>query len=574
MTFNVLEYCRQTRTPVIFSSSREVYGDVHRFQTEEDTADFAYAESTYSASKIAGEALVYSYARCYQLPYIVFRFSNVYGRYDNDLARMVRVIPLFIHRITHDEPITVFGGNDKVLDFTYVDDCVDGIVRGISALAEGRVRNETVNLAYGEGNTLVRVAELIGEATGKEPDITLAPPLLGEVTRYVADIGRARTLLGWEPAVPLDEGVARSVAWYEEWRRRTPGSRSSSTTPRSRPRRRPATSSGSRLSLSGPYTSTMPGPRIGVVGATGAVGTVTLQILAERGYETRAFASSRSAGSRIPFGDDEILVEEATPEALGAGDVDLFLFSVGTSASRALVPVASAAGAICVDKSSAYRLVDGYPLVVPEVNAVRALESLERDRIVANPNCCTIPLTCVLKPLHEAATLRRLHVATYQSVSGAGAQRMEQLRAEPSEGHNLVMDWTWEGDESDEESKLRAETRKILELPDLPISATCVRVPVLVGHSEAIWVELEEPLSAAEAAEILEEAPSVRVLHLPEFPTPRDAAGGDEVLVGRIREDEAAPNGLALFLACDNLRKGAALNAIQIAEVLLAGVAA
>jgi aspartate-semialdehyde dehydrogenase len=136
------------------------------------------------------------------------------------------------------------------------------------------------------------------------------------------------------------------------------------------------------------------------------------------------------------------------------------------------------------------------------------------------------------------------------------------------------MDWTWEGDDSDEEAKLRAETRKILELPDLPISATCVRVPVLVGHSEAIWVELEEPLSAAEATEILDDAASVRVLRLPEFPTPRDAAGGDEVLVGRIREDESAPNGLALFLSCDNLRKGAALNAIQIAEVLLAGVAA
>jgi len=318
----------------------------------------------------------------------------------------------------------------------------------------------------------------------------------------------------------------------------------------------------------------MPGPRIGVVGATGAVGTITLELLAERGYDTRAFASARSAGSRLPFGDDEIHVEEATPEALSAGDVDLFLFSVGTDASRALVPVASAAGAICVDKSSAYRLVDGYPLVVPEVNANRALEALERDRIVANPNCCTIPLTCVLKPLHDVVPLKRVHVATYQSVSGAGAQRMELLRNEPSAEHNLVMDWSWEGDESDEESKLRAETRKILELPDLPLSATCVRVPVLVGHSEAVWVEFEQPLSPADATEILGEAPSVRVLRLPEFPTPKDAAGEDEVLVGRIRADEAAPNGLALFLANDNLRKGAALNAIQIAEVLLAGVAA
>jgi UDP-glucose 4-epimerase len=152
----------------------------------------------------------------------VFRFSNVYGRYDNDLARMIRVIPLFTHRILRGEPITVFGGNDKVLDFTYVDDCVEGIVRGITGLAEGSVRNETINLAYGQGNTLVRVAELIAEATGKEADVTLAPPLLGEVTRYVADIGRARGLLGWEPAVPLDEGIGRSVAWFDEWRQAHP----------------------------------------------------------------------------------------------------------------------------------------------------------------------------------------------------------------------------------------------------------------------------------------------------------------------------------------------------------------
>ncbi len=218
MTFNVLEYCRQTQTPVIFSSSREVYGDVHRFTTEEATADFAYAESTYSASKIAGEALVYAYARCYQLPYLVFRFSNVYGRYDNDLERMIRVIPLFTHRIVRGEPITVFGGEDKVLDFTYVDDCVEGIVRGIDALASGRLRGETINLAYGEGNTLVRVAELIGEATGKTPNVALAPPLLGEVTRYVADIRKARELLGWEPSVPLREGISRSVAEFIEWR--------------------------------------------------------------------------------------------------------------------------------------------------------------------------------------------------------------------------------------------------------------------------------------------------------------------------------------------------------------------
>jgi aspartate-semialdehyde dehydrogenase len=319
----------------------------------------------------------------------------------------------------------------------------------------------------------------------------------------------------------------------------------------------------------------MAGPRIGVVGATGAVGSVTLQLLADRGHDdVRAFASARSAGARIAFRDDELVVEEATPATLGAGDLDLCLFSVGTSASRALVPHASEAGAICIDKSTAYRLVDGYPLVVPEVNGVRALEALERDRIVANPNCCTIPLTCVLKPLHDAAGLTRVHVATYQSASGAGAQRMQQLAGETPAEHDLVMDWSWEEDESEEEAKLRAETRKVLELPDLPISATCVRVPVLVGHSEAVWIETEQPLDPADAAELLRESPSVRVLDLPEFPTPAAATGGDEVLVGRIRRDRASDRGLALYLSSDNLRKGAALNAIQIADLLLAAVGA
>jgi aspartate-semialdehyde dehydrogenase len=301
--------------------------------------------------------------------------------------------------------------------------------------------------------------------------------------------------------------------------------------------------------------------RIGVVGATGAVGTVTLRLLHERGYENvRAFASARSTGRELA---DGTIVEEATPEALAAGGLDLVLFSVGTSASRELVPFAIRGGAVAVDKSSAYRLEPGVPLVVPEVNGERALE---HDGVVANPNCCTIPLTCVLKPLHDAAGLRRVRVSTYQSVSGAGAQRMEQLRAEPPEEHNLVMDWSWEGDETDEESKLRAETRKILELPDLPLSATTVRVPVLVGHAEAVWIELDESLSPRQAASLLASAPSVRVV---DVPTPRDAALTDDVLVGRIRPDRASENGLALFLACDNLNKGAALNAIQIAEVVL-----
>jgi aspartate-semialdehyde dehydrogenase len=306
-------------------------------------------------------------------------------------------------------------------------------------------------------------------------------------------------------------------------------------------------------------------PRIGVVGGTGAVGSVTLGLLDDLGYDNvRVFASARSAGKQIAGRT----VEEATPEALERGDIDVFLFSVGTGASRALVPHAVAGGATAVDKSSAYRLEPGIPLVVPEVNGNRALE---HDGIVANPNCCTIPLTCVLKPLHEEAGLVRVRVATYQSMSGAGAQSMERLRGTSPDELDLLMEWDFDGEEFDEESKLRAETRKIMELPDLPIQATCVRVPVMVGHAEAIWIETENELTPDRATAILGASPSVR---LEQFPSPGKAAGIDDVLVGRIRRDTTVENGLALFLACDNLRKGAALNAIQIAELLLDGARA
>ena len=219
MTFNVLEYARQLGLPLVFSSTREVYGDVHRFEEyAEEAADFAFTESPYSASKITSEAFIYSYARCYGLGYLVFRFSNVYGRYDNDLWRMERVLPLFTHQLARGEPITIFGGDDKVLDFTYIDDCVDGIARGVYALADNRVMNKTINLAYGEGNTLVRAAELIAGELGVEPAITMAPSLLGEVTHYVADVTKARELLDWSPSTPLAEGIPRSVAWFREWR--------------------------------------------------------------------------------------------------------------------------------------------------------------------------------------------------------------------------------------------------------------------------------------------------------------------------------------------------------------------
>jgi aspartate-semialdehyde dehydrogenase len=301
-------------------------------------------------------------------------------------------------------------------------------------------------------------------------------------------------------------------------------------------------------------------PRIAVVGATGAVGRVTLELLAERGYtEVRAFASSRSAGTRIAG----LEVEEATQVSLGAGDLDVCFFSVGAAASRELVPPTAAAGTLCVDKSSAFRLEEGVPLVVPEVNGERALEN---RGIVANPNCCSIPLAMALAPLRDAAGLRRVRVSTYQSVSGAGSQALERLRHEPSDEHDLRMDWSFDGVEFDEETKIRDETRKILELPDLALSATCVRVPIPVGHAEAVWIETEVPLSAADAEQLLGEAPGLR---LETVPTPARAAGTDEVLVGRVREDTAAENGLALFIACDNLRKGAALNAVQIAELVL-----
>lgn len=216
MVFNVLEFCRQNHIPIIFGSTREVYGDIHRYITDESHADFSLTESPYSASKISGEALVYSYARCYDLPYLVFRFSNVYGRYDNDIERMERVIPLFIRKIRRGEPITVYG-QDKVLDFTYVDDCVQGIAAGVERLVNGAVKNQVVNLAYGSGNSLISMAGFIGEALGIEPQITVKPPRVGEVTHYVANIERAQELLGYNPTTQLRDGIFKAVKWSTEW---------------------------------------------------------------------------------------------------------------------------------------------------------------------------------------------------------------------------------------------------------------------------------------------------------------------------------------------------------------------
>ncbi len=310
----------------------------------------------------------------------------------------------------------------------------------------------------------------------------------------------------------------------------------------------------------------MASPRVGVVGATGAVGTVTLALLAERGFDSvRVLASARSAGTHVRFGDRQLLVEEATPDALSAGDLDLCFFSVGTATSRELVPHAVRGGALVIDKSDAYRLTPGIPLVVAGVNDDAVGDG---DRIVANPNCSAMQLTCALKPLHEAAGLARVRLATYQSMSGAGDPGIERLKATKPLEADLAMDWEPEGDagELSEEYKLREETRKILGLPDLPLHASCMRVPVLVGHAQAVWVETVAPLSPEEARAALAAAPHVT---LADAPTPRQVAGTDEVHVGRVRRDPTAENVLALLVVNDNLRKGAALNAVQIAESLL-----
>jgi aspartate-semialdehyde dehydrogenase len=298
-------------------------------------------------------------------------------------------------------------------------------------------------------------------------------------------------------------------------------------------------------------------PSLGIIGATGAVGAVLRELLRDR-RDVRYFASSRSAGAEL----DGRVVEEATPDALAAGELDACFFAIGASASRELVPHAVRGGAVAIDKSSAWRMEPDVPLVVPEVNGARAFE---HAGVIAVPNCSTIQLMVALKPLHDAAGLRSIRLATYQSVSGAGAASMERLRGEPVDEHDLRQDWSFDGEEFEEEAKIREETRKILELPELPVQATCVRVPVLVGHLEAVWLETERDLAPDHARELLEAAPGVRVV---DFPSPARAAGGDDVLVGRIRRDPTTANGLALMIACDNLRKGAALNAVQIADLL------
>lgn len=328
---------------------------------------------------------------------------------------------------------------------------------------------------------------------------------------------------------------------------------------------------------------------VGVVGATGLVGTMIREILAERNFplaSLRLFASARSAGKEL----DGIVVEDAATADYSG--LDIVLFSAGGSTSKALAPKVAAAGAIVIDNSSAWRSDPEVPLVVAEVNP-HALAHLPKG-IIANPNCTTMAAMPVLRPLHDEAGLKRLVVSTYQAVSGGGlagidvlARQLAHVGDKASElatgGHDLLPEaekWAVpmahnvvplnyvyaEDGYTEEEIKLRDESRKILEIPGLPVSGTCVRVPVFTGHSLSINAEFERPLSPARALELLGTAPGVVVT---EVPNPLEATGQDPVFVGRVRKDTSTDNGLALFVVGDNLRKGAALNAVQIAEVLL-----
>jgi len=335
--------------------------------------------------------------------------------------------------------------------------------------------------------------------------------------------------------------------------------------------------------------------RLGVVGATGQVGAVVRTLLFERGFpleEIRFFASARSAGSTLRFGDRDITVEDAaTADPTG---LDIAIFSAGGGTSRLLAPVFAAAGVTVIDNSSAWRMDPDVPLVVSEVNPAAVAEA--RKGIIANPNCTTMAVMPVLKPLHDEAGLLRMIASTYQAVSGSGLAGVEeldsQIRKVAEHATSLVHDGSSvtfpepvkyvrpiafnvlpmagsvvdDGSfETDEEQKLRNESRKILGIPELRVSGTCVRVPVFTGHSLSLNLEFARPLSVARALELLAGAPGVEVT---EVPTPLQAAGADPAYVGRVRQD--GPNGLALFVSNDNLRKGAALNAVQIAELVAA----
>ena len=328
--------------------------------------------------------------------------------------------------------------------------------------------------------------------------------------------------------------------------------------------------------------------KVAIVGATGLVGQEFIKTLEQRNFpmaSLKLLASERSVGKKLLVGGQELEVKEATPESFPG--IDIALFSAGAEISRHLSPIAAKAGVVVVDNSAAFRMVPNVPLVVPEVNP----EDIEWHRgIIANPNCSTIQMVVVLAPLHKANPIKRIVVDTYQAVSGTGSAAVDELTTQTRQvlnGQNTIphvyphqiafnvlpeIDVFWDNGYTREEWKLVEETRKIMHAADIALSATCVRVPVFTGHSEAVHVEFTRPMSPDEAERILAEAPGVKILDDPAislYPQPWAAAGTDEVFVGRIRRDASHANGLVMWIVADNLRKGAALNAVQIAEEMI-----
>jgi len=332
----------------------------------------------------------------------------------------------------------------------------------------------------------------------------------------------------------------------------------------------------------------MKGFDVAIVGATGLVGQEFIKVLGQRNFpmnSIRLFASDRSAGRKLRINDEEMEVKETTPYSFD--NVDIALFSAGSEISNHFSPIAARAGAVVVDNSAAFRMNPEVPLVVPEVNAE---DIKEHKGIIANPNCSTIQMVVALYPLHRVNPIKRIVVSTYQSVSGTGSAAVEELSEQTKlvlEGRNVVphvyphqiafnllpeIDVFLDNGYTKEEWKCVEETRKIMHADEIAISATCVRVPVFISHSEAIHIELSEPMPVDTARRILAEAPGVKILDDPAvslYPHPWSVAGSDDVFVGRIRQDASHDCGLAMWVVADNLRKGAALNAVQIAETMI-----
>ena len=327
---------------------------------------------------------------------------------------------------------------------------------------------------------------------------------------------------------------------------------------------------------------------VAIVGATGVVGLEFIRVLEQRSFPLESIhlcASERSAGKNIKVNGQDVPVEETTEESFY--NIDIALFSAGSEQSRRFSPIAARAGAVVIDNSAAFRMAKDVPLVVPEINPD---DILEHKGIIANPNCSTIQMVVALNPLHQVNPIKRVIVSTYQSASGIGSGGIEEMNSQikllddgkevtpsifPQQlGYNVFphIDVFLDNAYSKEEQKMVDETKKILHAPDMAVSATCVRVPVPIGHSEAVWVEFANPMSCEETRNILSSAPGIQLEDDPAsnlYPLPSRAAGTDDVFVGRIRRDVSCPNGVVFWVVADNLRKGAALNAVQIAETMI-----